>query len=170
MHAPKTFLIASFLALFSITTAAPAPADDVPGDCIVPAIAFTTIEEPFSLTALIDKPIDQWWVQLQSPSADRETEPFITRAKIAPSYFRLTNGTLTAGGADHNEFPAYFGPTIAIFPPVLEPLQFGGFASPEDFFAGYACDAKGKIYLELRTNERKCLPHFFSSMEHDRCR
>ena len=156
MQGPTTFLLTSLLSLLSLTASAPAdPAPTPATACAVPEIAFATIEKPFTLTALVDKPVSDWFVLLNPPTAQTAQQPYISHTKIAPPVFRLTNGKLTTGGPKNDKFPAGFGPTIAIFPPVLQPLLFGGGESPADFFAGYACDASGKRYRELRTNKRK---------------
>jgi hypothetical protein len=93
---------------------------------------------------------------LPPPSATREAQPYISRTRIAQPIFRLTNGRLTTGGDDHEQYPARFGPTILSFPPVLQPVYFGGPSSAaEEFSAGYACDAEGNQYLKLTTTQRK---------------
>jgi hypothetical protein len=170
MHAPNTLFLTSILALlFSTITAAPAPA--VPEICVVRPIAFSTIASPFTLSALTLTAEDpnnnnniEWPVQLDPPSATRTTEPFISRTKIAQPLFRLTNGNLTTGGTDHDQFAAYFGPTIQIFPPVLQPVQFGGISSASPgFSAVFNCDAEGNTFLELRTFQRKFFFKFLNS-------
>lgn len=165
MYGSKALLLSALVALLSVTTAAPAPAANttedasLSGGCIVPEIAFNTINEPFTLTAVTNKPADALSVILPAFSAKKAGQPFITRTRIAQPLFRLTDGKLTTGGPKYKKFPAYFGPTILIFPPVLQPLLFGGVDTTDttgtEFFAGYTCDAQGKIYLELRTIERK---------------
>ena len=150
MHVPTTVLFASLLALFSTTVSA-APS------CVVPAIAFETLEKPFSLTALA--PESSWWVLLKTPSRTTETQPFLSHTKIVPPLFRLTKGNLTTVGANGETFPAHFGPTIQIFPPVLVPILFGGEDEADSsYFGGYACDSEGKQYLQLRGSLREWIP------------
>lgn len=175
MHPPTALFLTSLLALFSPSFSAPqdtAAAPLAPRSCVVPAIAFTTIDKPFSLSALVLNPGSiPFAVLLPQPSAQTATQPYISRSKIAPPLFRLTNGNLTTGGANYLKFPGYFGPTIAIFPPVLQPLLFGGGETDHpNFFAGYACDAEGKQYLELRTFERKAFLDPLSSRGKKRSR
>ncbi|MCJ1264080.1 hypothetical protein MMC22_003951 [Lobaria immixta] len=146
MHAPSTIFLTSLLAFFSTTVSA-APS------CIVPQIAFETLDKPFTLTAIAPK--SDWWVLLKTPSATKETQPYISHTRIAPPQFRLTGGNLTTVGDNGKKFPAHFGPTIAIFPPVLQPILFGGDSEADSrYFAGYACDSQGKSYLQLRNSER----------------
>ena len=147
MHAPSTILLTSLLAVFSSTVAA-APS------CIVPLVLFNTIAKPFTLSAIAPK--STWFVLLPTPSATEETQPYISHTKIAAPVFHLTNGTLTTTGAEGKTYSAHFGPTIAIFPPVLQPIFFGGVDDAyTGFFAGYACDNQGKTYLQLRAGERE---------------
>ena len=147
MHVPSTILLASLLTLFS-TTVSGAPS------CVVPEIAFETLEKPFTLTALAPK--SSWWVLLKTPSRTTETQPFLSHTKIAPPLFRLTEGNLTTVGANGQTFPAHFGPTIEIFPPVLVPIFFGGDSEADTtYYGGYACDSQGKTYLQLRGSLRE---------------
>ncbi len=156
MHAPKTFFLTSILALFSTTIAAPAPA--VPEPCLIPAIVRSTIKSPFTLSAFTDEPNDiEWAVQLDPPSTTQATRPFISRSKIAQPIFRLTDGKLTTGGPNDDQFAAYFGPTLTIFPNPLQPLFFGGSNQPRplEFEAVITCDAERNVYTKLRTTRRK---------------
>lgn len=148
MHASSTILLTSVVALFSI------PISAVPA-CIVPQIAFETLDKPFTLTAI--GPNSVWSVLLPTPSVKKETAPYISHSKIAQPVFRLTEGNLTTVGAKGQTFPAHFGVTIEIFPPVLQPIFFGGVNDAyTGFFAGYACDNEsGKTYLQLRAGERE---------------
>lgn len=169
MHTNTVF--ASLIALAKLVSSAPADATSIPppaasastsnpANCIVPLVIFSTIDKPFTLSALTldDKSSIPWAVLLKSPSNTVETRPFISRTKIAQPLFRLTGGNLTTIGASADEesqkgsvFPAYFGPKIQIFPPVPDPLLFGVFQDPySGFGAGYSCDKDGKAYLELR--------------------
>lgn len=165
MHAPKTFILTSVLALFSTTSAAPAPAETTTtAGCSALTIVYSTVEKPFALTALPDDSIFSWSVFLRSTSASQVVEPYISLVKLPLPSFRLTNGTLTTGGADSLEFPAFFGPTIDIFPPVLQPLQFGGPSStPAEFYVKPSCDVEDNGYLELRATQRKFhhFTHFY---------
>lgn len=164
MHTNTIF--ASLIALAKVVSSAPADATSIPppaststANCIVPLIFFTTINKPFTLSALTPDSIP-WPVQLDPPSKTVETRPFISRTRIAQPLFHLTGGNLTTigrgttGDGEKNQkkpFPAYFGPKIEIFPPVPDPLIFGAFQDAySGFGAGYSCDKDGKIYLELR--------------------
>lgn len=165
MHTNTVF--ASLIALAKLVSSAPADATSIPppastgtaGTCIVPLVLFTTIDKPFTLSALTLDSIP-WPVQLDPPSKTVETSPFISRTKIAQPFFRLTGGNLTTIGRGNTSddektqkkaFPAYFGPKIQIFPPVEDPLLFGAFQDAySGFQAGYSCDKDGKAYLELR--------------------
>lgn len=153
MHASSTILLTSVVALFSTTISA------VPA-CVVPQVLFSTLDKPFTLTAT--GPNSVWSVLLPTPSVKKETAPYISHTKIAPPVFRLTGGNLTTVGANGKTFPAHFGFTIDIFPPVLQPIFFGGDNEAySGFFAGYACDNKsGKTYLQLRAGERELTPSF----------
>ena len=159
MHTSSALLLTSLLALFSPIASAPADPSATPGSkgCIVPEIAFISLDKPFTLQALVLKAGSiPFPVQLPQPSVQTATQPYISRTKIAQPLFRLTGGNLTTGGANHKKFPAYFGPKIKIFPPVLDSILFGGGdTNAQQFFAGYACDANNVQYLELRTNERR---------------
>lgn len=147
MHTPTAILLTSLLTLFSPISAVPA--------CVVPDVAVTTLNKPFTLTAI--DPKSSWSVLLQTPSATKETQPYISHTKIAPALFRLTDGNLTTVGAKGQTFSAHFGPTIDIFPPVLQPLQFGGDDEAElKFHGAYGCDSlTGKTVLKLSTSERE---------------
>lgn len=165
-------LASFFLTVTKLVSSAPADPTSTPtpppsttdASCIVPLVILTTLDKPFTLSAsatlntgLVVVP--SWWpVQLDPPSNTVETQLFISQTRIAPPQFRLTGGILTTigrGGIDRtNAFSAHFGFKIQIFPPVPDPIYFGG---PDDgysgFQAGYACGHDGKAYLELRAGE-----------------
>ena len=163
MH--TTTVIAFLLTLAKLVCSASAdptsihpPVSTSTASCIVPLVLFTTLNKPFTLSALTPDPI-AWPVQLDPPSKTIETQPFISRTKIAQPLFRLTGGNLTTLGRgtsdsekiQRNIFPAYFGPKIQIFPPVPDPIFFGAQQDPySGFQAGYSCNKDGKAYLELR--------------------
>jgi len=163
MHTHTVF--ASLIALANLVSSAPAdatgispPASTSTAGCIVPLVFFETLDKPFTLTALTPSSIP-WPVQLNPPSKTVETRPFISRTRIAQPFFRLTGGNLTTIGRATSDsenngtqaFPAYFGPKIAIFPPVPDPLVFGALqVAYSGFGAAYSCDKDGKVYLELR--------------------
>lgn len=173
MHT-KTVFASSLIALAKLVSSAPADATSIAppaststststADCIVPLVLFSTIEKPFTLSALTPDSIP-WPVQLDPPSKTVVTSPFISRTRIAQPFFRLTGGNLTTigrGNTNDNEkprkkaFPAYFGPKIEIFPPVPDPLLFGALHDAySGFEAVYNCDKDGKSYLELRAGRR----------------
>lgn len=159
MRAPTALLLlTSILALFSSSVSTPTdPALEPrapPKVCAVPLITFETLEKPFRLDALVPKKGGgSFYVLLPPPSKKTPTQPYISLTKPVPPLFRLTKGILTTGGADYKKFPAYFGATVLIFPPVLQPLFFGSTNHPARFAAEYSCDEEGKLYLELRAIE-----------------
>ena len=139
-------------------TSIPSPVSTSTSSCIVSKDLLKTLDKPFTLTALTPGLI-QWPVQLDPPSKTTQTQPYISRTKIAPALFRLTGGNLTTigrGAGDskenrENAFPAYFGPVIQIFPPVPDPIFFGAFQyATSGFQVGNNCGKDGKAYFELR--------------------
>ncbi|MCJ1264081.1 hypothetical protein MMC22_003952 [Lobaria immixta] len=146
MHAPSTILLTSIVAFFSTTISA-APA------CVVPAEAFVTLFKPFTLTAI--GPRSSWSVLLQTPTATKETQPYISHSKAKPAVFRLTEGKLTTVGAKGQTFAAHFGPSYPVFPPDLDTIYFGGTYDVDlQFYGGFGCDNKsGKTYKKLFLSE-----------------
>jgi hypothetical protein len=152
------------LAIFiSTATAAPeaipeavpeaAPEPQKKPTCIVPLILFNSLPKPFTLSALIPGkshgpfqnsiPVR---VTPFSPSKEEPSIPIISRAKIAPTFFTLKDNKLLVDGFEASRLP-----TTKPFPLPLQAFDFGG---PRDvwginFTAQYACDNKGKQYLQL---------------------
>ncbi|KAI9805327.1 MAG: hypothetical protein M1833_005780 [Piccolia ochrophora] len=143
------------LALLSLTTTHALPQDSSPADaagkpapppCIVPLVLYTSLPNPFTLTALL--PSTSWPVQTspRTPSKTRSSKLVISNKRIAQPNFKLADGKLVYEGFDAQTLPS-----PAIFPPPLVSLVFGGSGPTggQTFSAGYACDAKGKQYLKL---------------------
>ncbi|MCJ1342886.1 hypothetical protein MMC31_001075 [Peltigera leucophlebia] len=161
-------ILASFITVARLVSSAPADPTAIPApaststsnaSCVVPLVLFTTLNKPFTLSALAPGVIP-WPVQLDQPSNTVETQLFISRTRIAQPLFRLTGGKLTTIGRGEgnwkNAFPAYFGFKILIFPPVPDPIFFGGqHDGYSGFQAGYRCDNDGKVYLELRAAQEQ---------------
>ncbi|MCJ1345845.1 hypothetical protein MMC31_004054, partial [Peltigera leucophlebia] len=157
-------ILSSLLVVAKLVSSAPADPTSIPAplststaSCIVPPVIFTTIDEPFTLSAL-NPGIIPWPVQLDTPSKTVETQLFISRTKIAPRQFRLVEGNLTTigEGGEDGAFSAHFGFKIQIFPPVPDPIYFGGQDDAySGFQAGYTCDQDGKVYLELRAAQEQ---------------
>lgn len=160
-------VLASIIAVAKLVSSAPADPTSTPSpvansdsSCVVPLVLFTGLDKSFTLSALTPDP-STWPVQLDTPSKTVETQPYISRTKIAQPLFRLTGGNLTTIGRGidseenwKNAFSAYFGPKIQIFPPVPDPIFFGGpYGEYSGFQAGYNCDQDGNVYLELRAGE-----------------
>lgn len=164
--------IPSLLALTGLLTlTAAAPASEKGPECIVPAVYYSTLENPFSLDALVPASStptqqDSWFILLdpRDPTKKVQSAPVLSHTKIAPPSFRLDNGTLlTVDGG----FPARLSPTIQIFPPVLQPFVFGGpFPSNSEakFGAIYSCDSTGRPFLKLVTEDGMKLLCFLVSV------
>lgn len=160
MHIPSS-LLNPLLALLALTPSIAAnpvaqSANEVidpipPPDfsrCNFIQIVRTSIEGAFTLTALSDTlPLQSWPVQLRSPSAKTAQSPFISRTKIAPPLFKLTEGSLNATSSDGASYPGRFVP---IFSSNLQRFLFGGRGEPSDFYWIQKCDATGMPYAELK--------------------
>ena len=144
------FTTSFFLALIGsyVSAAPPAPS------CIVPQIYFTSLPKDFTLSVLVPGPSTStnqasWPLQLSPPNPSKSVTsiPVISRNKIASPTFRLVNQTLvTADGG----FPAILSPSLAIFPPPPQGIEFGGPGETEaQFGAVYSCDNTGQRYIKL---------------------
>jgi hypothetical protein len=166
MHA-VSLLFSAILALTLVTTvkSIAVPQDNVAPietACEFPFVAFDTLEEPFTLTALSEASGNELSVALLRGSPPPIVQPFIApiRFGVPPTLFRLTNGRLTTGGPNSDLFPAYYGPVIEIGPLVLEPLLFGGEEEGDTAFAAVnACDVdRNRILILLPSSQRKSAP------------
>ncbi len=153
--------IAPALVALFIFNAAAAPQSEVVSDCAVPLILFTSLEKPFTLSALIpgkSTSTSQASIPVRitpfSPTEETFSRPIISLALIVPTTFKLQDEKLIVEG-----FEAELLPTNPIFPPPLQSFVFGGNqpTGPVNFSAGYSCDSTGNVFLELLVDQGKAI-------------
>jgi hypothetical protein len=153
--------IAPALVALFISSAAAAPQSEVEPGCFVPLVLFTSLEKPFTLSALIpgqSTSTSQASIPVRitpfSPTEETSSRPIISRALIARTVFKLQDEKLIAQG-----FEAELLPINKIFPPPLQGFVFGGkqATGPANFTAGYACDNTGNAFLELLVDQGKAI-------------
>jgi hypothetical protein len=141
-----TTVLSPLLLLPALVAAKPAATP-----CIVPLVLFTSLDKPFSLSALAPKTDPFTVVTEPDPTKETIGKPIITRRlELVPTLFSLKEGKLIRNG-----FTAETLPVPAIFPPPLTPFVFGGQGprGAATFSAGYTCDANGEVFLELRSDD-----------------
>lgn len=168
MHCLTSFFFGVFFALLLNTTAEPAvkkkPAVKKTGyvpparGCRGPARSLDSLYTSFTLSTITDKDPIPWTVVISESRGENGYQPGITREVILePTFqpeFHITNGKLSMGPASDN-LTAYFGPSPAVWPPVLVALCFDDVKYEDQFFATYSCDVSGVSYLELRSFQRR---------------
>lgn len=172
MHAQRSLLLSSLLALLALTpsiAATPTPqssgdvADPIPtpdfSNCVFATVIDTTIETEFILTLLSDTlPLRRWPVHLNEPSAKTIESVSINPNEPGQPLWTLTDGFLNTTGLDQRSYPGRFVPSTTLKP--LQKLVFGGQGEPSKFFAKQSCDATGTPYTELRAGQGE---YFFFS-------
>jgi hypothetical protein len=149
--ATKMHLTTALSPLLLFPALAVSAAYSTPPLCVVPAVLYTSLEKPFTLSALTPKN-EQFSVvpEPADPSKETASKPIITRRQeLVPTLFSLKDGKLI-----RKDFNAEFLPILKIFPPRLIAFVWGGQSprSPANFTAAYACDAEGQQFLELRAD------------------
>lgn len=142
-------------------TSTPKPAPTLTPDfsrCNFVQIIHSSIEGPFTLTALSDRlPLRSWPVFINPPSAKRAQSPYVSRSRVSqPSFSLIRNSLNYTDGLNGTSFEGRFAPSLDYGSRTLEKFLFGGNVSasgndePIGFFWIQSCDALGRPFRELK--------------------
>ena len=118
--------------------------------CIVPDIAYSTLPKLFTINVLYDKSV--YYVYLNPGRFDTYNKPLTSSVAVNPPVqFNLTKGVLYTSG--HPAYAHYVPPPP--HPTTSEEMLFGGSSTTNEqpYYASYDCDAYGKQYLALHTQQ-----------------
>lgn len=163
MHAPRSILLSSLLALATLTPSIVAnPVPVARSICLPPGGLFTTLQGPFTLDALSDTlPPQTWIVGLNNPSPLDAEPPYLTHqvTQLARPVFALNAGELDFLTKVGGSWPARLEPDFS-YPPLKQWL-FGTSGKSASWNASFKCDATGTPFLRLQTAQRRFLFDLF---------